>query len=92
MPDVALAGSFALQTAGVIGSEFHGPAANGLVEEFDPAFEQQFLDEAQAERDPEIEPDGMGDDLRREEVALVAYGRQVRGAENGPPKAACRLT
>lgn len=46
MPHVAPAGLLALQAAGVIGSEFHGPAADGFVGENDPAFEQHLLSQA----------------------------------------------
>jgi len=81
MPDVAPTGVLALQAMGVLGAEFHGPAADGFVGEDDPAFEQHFLDEAQAEWEPEIEPDGVGDDLRWEAMALVADGRRFHGAE-----------
>ncbi|OAI28057.1 hypothetical protein A1351_12260 [Methylosinus sp. R-45379] len=84
MPNVATTGLFAFQTMGVIGTEFLGPATDGFVGEIDPPFEEHFLDQAQAEWESEIEPDGMGDDLRREAMALVAHGRRSHGLRIGP--------
>lgn len=75
MPDVASAGLLAVQATSVIQSEFHGPAADGFIGDNNPALEQHFLDKAKAEREPEIEPDGVDDDLRREAMAFVAHGR-----------------
>jgi len=92
MPDVASTRLFSLQAAGIIGSEFHGPATNGFVGDRYPAFEQHFLHEPQAEWEAKIEPDGVGDDLRWEAMALVARGRWIHDAQNGPPRPTCRLT
>ena len=39
------------------------PAANGFIGDHDPAFRQQIIDVAEAEREPEIEPDRLLDNL-----------------------------
>ena len=51
-----------------------GPPAHRLVGDIDAALEQQFLYDAQAEREPCVEPDRVGDDLGREAVPPVADG------------------
>lgn len=84
MPDVASAGLLALQATGIIQSEFHGPSADGFIGENYPPLEQHFLDEAQAKRKPEVEPDGVGDGLRREAMAFVAHGRLGYARHVGP--------
>ena len=53
-------------------SEMVHPAPNGLVGNRDAAFRQQILDVAEAEREPEIEPNSPLNDLRREPVTGIA--------------------
>src|SRR5664279_2914137 len=48
------------------------PAPNGLVGDHDAALRQQIFDVAKAQCEPEIEPDRLLDDLRREPVPFVA--------------------
>src|SRR5260370_2655713 len=48
------------------------PAPNGLVGDRNAAFCQQVFDVAQAQREPEVEPDRLLNDLGRESVAAVA--------------------
>ena len=48
------------------------PAPDGLVGKPNAAFRQQVFDVAQAQGEPEVEPDRLMDDLRREPVAVVA--------------------
>ena len=81
MPDIVATGLLPFQASCVVLAEFHRPATNGLVGYDNPALDQHFLDQAQAEGKPEIEPDRMGDDLRRETMALVAHGRIDHGAD-----------
>jgi hypothetical protein len=80
MPAVMPAGLLALQAASVIGAEFHGPATDGFIGENYPALEQHLLYKTQAEWKSEVETDGVGDDLGREAMALVAHGRWVHAA------------
>ena len=53
----------------------------------DPAFKEQLLDIAVAQRKAVIEPDPMADDLAGEAVVLVAFGvsgwRHVGGLSSG---------
>ena len=53
-------------------AELADPLPHGLVADDDAAGRQQLLDQAQPEREAEIEPDGVADDLGREAVAGVA--------------------
>jgi hypothetical protein len=48
------------------------PAPNGLVGDHDPAFRQQIFDVAEAQREPEIEPDRVLDDFGRKAIAAIA--------------------
>ncbi len=76
MPDVAAGGRLTLQSVGVSDTEFHRPSPDGLIRDDDPAFEKHFFNQTQAQWKPEIQPHGMGDDLRWETMAFVADGRQ----------------
>jgi hypothetical protein len=60
------------------------PTTHGLVGDHDPALEEHFLYKAQAEGKSEVEPDGVGDDLRREAVALIAHRRLGHALLVGP--------
>jgi hypothetical protein len=79
------------------------PAPNGFVGDRDAAFRQQIFDVAEAQGEPEIEPDRLMNDLWREPVSAVAdlldplgYRRakppQVRGGVTTPSEALCGLT
>ena len=72
VPDVAAAWRLAPETAGVRGPELQRPAADRLIGDENAALEQHLFDQPQAQRKPEVQPDCMGDDLRRKAVALVA--------------------
>jgi hypothetical protein len=48
------------------------PAADRFVRDRDPALSEQILDVTKAEREPEIEPDRLMYDLRREPISSVA--------------------
>jgi hypothetical protein len=48
------------------------PAAHGLIGDQDPTLSQQILDVAEAQGEPEIEPDRLLDDFGREAVAAIA--------------------
>src|ERR1700758_4861665 len=53
-------------------SEMIHPASDCLVRNCNSALGEQILDVAKAEREPEIEPDRLVDDLRREPISGVA--------------------
>jgi hypothetical protein len=53
-------------------AELAGPLPHGLVADDDAAGRQQLLNQAQPEREAEMEPGGVADDLGREPVTGVA--------------------
>jgi hypothetical protein len=53
-------------------AELQRPLADSFMADDDAARGQQFIDHPQAEREAEVEPNGMADDLGRETVAGVA--------------------
>ncbi len=74
VPDPARASLPSPQPPRDRGAELRHPAAQALVRDLDATLEQHLLDRAQAEREAQIEPDGMGDDCGGEAVALVERG------------------
>ena len=56
-------------------SEFQTPSPDRFIRDDDATLQQQLLGQAQAQREPKVQPDRMGDDLLRETVTLVADGR-----------------
>jgi len=48
------------------------PAPDGLIGDHDPAFRQQIFDVAEAQREPNIEPDRVLDDFGRKAIAAIA--------------------
>src|SRR4051794_25656853 len=69
-------------------AELQRPLAHGLVADRDAARGQRLLDHPQAEREAEVEPDGVADDLRREAVAGVGgrdRRRHARPVAGSPP-------
>jgi len=59
------------QPAGVGLPEFGAPASDRFVADRDTAFEHEFLDLTEAEREPKVQPHAVVDDLDRVAVALV---------------------
>jgi hypothetical protein len=84
VPDVARTGCAPADAAGDGRAELGRPPADGLVGDQDPSFEQQLLDEPQAEREAEVEPDGVGDQRSREAVALVGGRVLDHGLADSP--------
>jgi hypothetical protein len=64
---------------------FRRPPADRLVGDQDPSFEQQLLDEAQAEREADVEPYGVADDVGREAEAAVWVGRHPHAHQPATP-------
>jgi hypothetical protein len=50
--------------------EFQGATANFLIARLAAALRQHLLDIPEAEGEPEVEPNGQPDDIRRKPVAL----------------------
>ena len=70
VPDPARAGLPASKAARDHGAELRDPPAQRPVRDLDPALEQRLLDRAQAEREAQVEPDGVGDDRARKRWRL----------------------
>ena len=66
MPLVADPGKAATDLVGERLTELARPVSDGLVADDNAAGRQQLLHHAQPERETEIQPDGMADDLGRE--------------------------
>ena len=56
------------------GTELAAPQANRLVADPNAALGEQLLHSAMAQVEPEVQPDGMADDLGREAMAMVQGG------------------
>src|SRR5215472_15456971 len=72
MPFVADAREPATDPVGERLAKFAGPLPHRFVAHNDAASRQQLLDHAQPEREAEIQPHGMADDLGREPIPGVA--------------------
>ena len=68
MPLVADPGKAATDLVGERLTELARPLSDGFVADDNAAGRQQLLDHAQPERETEIQPDGMADDLGREPI------------------------
>lgn len=70
--------------AGHSSARINPPAPDRFIRDRDPAFQQHFLNEPQAQWKPVVEPNGMGDDLRWETVTFVAVGRLGHAVSSSP--------
>jgi hypothetical protein len=70
------------QFSGEQGSELQYPPPYGLVGNIQAALGEQILDITEAEREPEIEPNGVPNDRRRE---LMARKGNRRHSPSYPP-------
>jgi hypothetical protein len=71
VPDITAGRWLSANAPGIVGTMFSAPSADGLIGDSDPTLKQHFLNVAQTERKPIIEPDGAGNNLWRETVVLV---------------------
>ena len=78
MPLIAGSHSSSTQRARKRGSELGAPLADRLVADDDVALGEEILNIAKAEVEAKVEPDGVGDHVRREAVTTVGR-RRVRG-------------
>jgi hypothetical protein len=72
MPDVMAARRLAPEAASVRRPELPASSPDGLTGDDNAALEQHLLDQPQAQWKPEVQPDRMGNDLRRKAVAVAA--------------------
>lgn len=87
MPDIVSGGLLASQATCIFGPELLRPSPYRFVRYDNAALQQHFLDQAQAERKPEIKPDRVRDDLWREAMALIADGEHVHAIASIPKNA-----
>ncbi|SCW82597.1 hypothetical protein SAMN02927900_05359 [Rhizobium mongolense subsp. loessense] len=80
MPDVTMRRFLAAQLPRIGGAEFPAPSAGGFIGSNDAAFQQHLLDQSQAQRKPEIQPNCPSDDLWRKTMVLLIHGRQAHPA------------
>src|SRR4029078_7209342 len=71
VPPVTGLGSAPAQLVGVGLPELGAPAPDRLVADNDAALQHQLLDLTEAEREPEVQPHAVVDDLTRVAVSLV---------------------
>jgi len=71
VPDVFELSLFPPERSSVGRPKLDAPPSNCLAGDGDTALGKQVLDVAQAEREPMVEADGMADDFRREDLAIV---------------------
>src|SRR6478672_4310644 len=96
MPDCMRLGTALAQFRCNDRSEMIYPASDCLVRNCNSALGEQILDVTKAEREPEIEPDRLVDDLRREPISGVADFRHAlrlpsrRRRDNAPSTLALR--
>lgn len=74
------------QTVGVGLSELQAPAADGLVGDDHPTLEHQLLHLAVAERETEVQPHAVRDDLDRVAMALVRHALHDRPLPAAPTR------
>src|SRR4051795_12023773 len=67
-----------LDLIGEVLAKLQRPLPHALVADDDAARRQHLLDHAQAEREPEIQPDSVADDLGREAIAGIAGANGCR--------------
>jgi hypothetical protein len=75
MPLVAWAGPPLAELIRILLSELAAPFADGFIGHDDTTDKQEFFYITMAKRQPEIQPDGVADDLTREPVVFIVTGR-----------------
>jgi hypothetical protein len=74
MQDRMVARRLALEATSIVWAELQRPPADRLIGDEDASFEQQLLDQPQAQRKTKIQPHHMGDDLGWKAMTFVADG------------------
>ena len=74
MPFIACRSLTPADFGGVRAAELQPPAADGFVAHHDAEFGQHLLDHPQAQREAEVEPDGVGNNRRWIAVASIQSG------------------
>jgi hypothetical protein len=87
VPPAGRLGSRASEVSGELRPELLCPTPDRLAADRNTALGRHLLDVAKAESEPEIKPDGVADNVRREPVALVGdqlASRQITRRLRGP--------
>ena len=74
---VAVTSVLALQSAGINRSEFYAPETDCFTADGDAALGQEIFDISVAEIETIVEPDSVGDDVRRKSVTFVSIYPQI---------------
>jgi len=75
VPLITRLGTSAAQVMRILLAKLAAPVAHGFVRDDDAADEQDLFHVAMAQREAEIQPDGVADDLTREPVVFIEIGR-----------------
>jgi hypothetical protein len=75
VPLITRLGTPAAQVIRVLLAKLAAPFTNGFVRDDDATDEQELFHVAMAQREAEIQPDGVADDLPREPVVFIEIGR-----------------
>ena len=89
MPFVAAGGSPLADLIGDCLAKLGRPLAHGLVSHTNPSCREHLLDHAKAQGKPEVEPNGMADDLGRKAIAVIegiTRGRHSPRLPRYPPQ------
>src|SRR3981189_1538023 len=89
VPSVARAWAAPPQLARDPGPEFQHPAPHRLIGNLQAALVEKFLNVAVAQGEPEIKPDRVLDDRRREAMSAVGELIHVESLPDGPPSRTC---
>ena len=71
MPLIATSGRTLADLVGEDLAEFLPPLTHGLIRHADPTSRQHFLDHAEAQREPKVQPNRVADHFRRETMAAI---------------------
>jgi len=74
MPPTVGFGPYRMQVLGNYWPEFKNPPRSRFIADHQSALSQRILDISIAQREPEVDPDGMSDDVRWKSVAGVGDG------------------
>jgi hypothetical protein len=80
---IAVASVFPLQPSGVYSSEFDTPKSDCFSTDGDASFGEEVFDISMTEVEPEIEPDSIADDIRRESMASICIHRPILAVTAG---------
>ena len=74
---IAVASVLSFQSAGVNGSELDAPEADRFSTDGNASLSQEIFDIPVAEIESVVEPDGVGNDIWREAVALIGVSSPI---------------